>query len=294
MFFALSPQVVDAHEPGMSYIWLQVNEDGLEGRIEGAIDDFNAASGLNIESEKGLTDEQKQGVIDYFNTHYSIGDGEVTYPITYTDFTFFPDYENLIQVFYVVDAPLPVPDDLEVTYSAIMHNDAEHRAGFHFENNYKLGVENNQRKKAYIFAAGRETTRFNLLRDTRVHQFISFFKEGVIHIWIGLDHVLFLVTLLLTSVLMRKNGVWLPTENLRSSMWNVVAVVTVFTVAHSITLFMAMKGWIVLPSRLIESVIALSILVVVLDNFYCFLGRFKWSAVFIFGLFHGLGLRKCA
>ena len=50
-----------------------------------------------------------------------------------------------------------------------------------------------------------------------------------------------------------------------------------------------MRGWIELPSRFVESVIALSILAVVVDNFYSYLGRFKWSAVFVFGLFHGLG-----
>ena len=289
MIAAFFPLTADAHQPGMSYLWLQVNEDGLRGRIDMAVADLNSVTGLNISEEEGLGAEQRQVIADYLQAHYSIGDEAGDYPITYVDYNFFPDFENVLEIFYEVDAPLPVADRLEISYSAIMHQDAAHRGGFHFENNYKIGLEGNYYKKAFIFGPGRETTSFNLLGDTRFQQFVNFAREGVIHIWIGLDHVLFLVTLLLTSVLVRKDGIWQPTEGLRSAMWNVVAVVTVFTVAHSITLGMALKGWIELPSRLIESVIALSILIVVLDNFYSFLGRYKWSAVFVFGLFHGLG-----
>ncbi len=286
---SIFPLTADAHQPGMSYLWLQVNEDGLEGRIDMAVADLNRVTGLNISEEAGLDAEQRQVIADYLQAHYSIGDEAGNYPISYVDYNFFPDFEDILEIFYVVDAPLPVPDRLEISYSAVMHEDAAHRGGFHFENNYKTGLEGNYYKKAHIFGPGREAASFNLLGDTWFQQFFNFAREGVIHIWIGLDHVLFLVTLLLTSVVVRKGGLWQPREGLRSAIWNVVAVVTVFTVAHSITLAMAMKGWIELPSRLIESVIALSILIVVLDNFYSFLGRFKWSAVFVFGLFHGLG-----
>ena len=170
-----------------------------------------------------------------------------------------------------------------------MHALPQHRGGFHFESNYRTGVEDNHTQKAFIHAPGRETAVLNTYNNNRLRQFNSFLLEGVEHIWIGIDHVLFLITLLLVSVLVKKKSSLLPTKDLKSALWNVVAIVTVFTIAHSITLALAMKGWVDLPSRFVESVIALSILIVVIDNIYSFLGRYKWSAVFIFGLFHGLG-----
>ena len=225
----------------------------------------------------------------YLNRHFSIGDTEGDYPLTFVEVQFLEEYEHWLQIYYAVDAPDPVPDRLEVSYSAIMHEIANHRGGFHFENNYKTGLVGNYYNKAFIFAPGREQASLNLLGDSVLQQLLNFGREGVYHIWIGIDHVLFLITLLLTAVLIRRDGQWRPTDGVGPAVWNVVVVVTVFTIAHSITLALAMKGWVTLPSRLIESVIALSILVVVIDNFYPFLGRFKWSAVFVFGLFHGLG-----
>ena len=49
----LLPQTGNAHNPRFSYIWLQVNEDGLQGRIEGKAADFNRATGLDISFESG-------------------------------------------------------------------------------------------------------------------------------------------------------------------------------------------------------------------------------------------------
>jgi hypothetical protein len=72
-------------------------------------------------------------------------------------------------------------------------------------------------------------------------------------------------------------------------MWKVVAIVTLFTIAHSITLFLAGLGYVRLPSRLVESIIALSIIFVAVNNL---IGRFdskKSWIILVFGLFHGLG-----
>jgi HupE / UreJ protein len=63
-----------------------------------------------------------------------------------------------------------------------------------------------------------------------------FGREGVLHIWQGLDHVLFLFVLLLPAVLRRERGRWLPVPSLRAAFGEVVRIVTAFTAAHSLTL----------------------------------------------------------
>jgi hypothetical protein len=277
-----------AHEPDFSYIWLNVSESGLDGRFEAGTQDIVAATGIAIDADTGLTPEQELALQDYLSDHMVIGDDNGPFPVT-TETPTFIEEGVFVSIYFTLDSPLPVPAELTITYSGIMHALPNHRGGFHFESNFRTGVVDNYEGKAYIHAPGRETVKLSTYNNNRMRQFMSFLKEGLTHIWAGIDHILFLVTLLLTSVLVRNKNEWRPTDGLRAAVWNVVAIVTVFTVAHSITLGLAMRGWIELPSRFVESVIALSILAVVVDNFYSYLGRFKWSAVFVFGLFHGLG-----
>ena len=117
----------------------------------------------------------------------------------------------------------------------------------------------------------------------------QYLKDGVWHIWIGYDHILFLLALLLPAVLMRKNGQWEPAPTLRGSFIEVVKVVTAFTLAHSITLTLASLQIITLPSRLVESVIAASVIVAALNNLRGTIEGRRWVMAFVFGLVHGFG-----
>jgi hypothetical protein len=113
--------------------------------------------------------------------------------------------------------------------------------------------------------------------------------EGIWHIWIGFDHILFLLSLLLPAVLMRRENVWEAAPSLRRSLIEVLKVVTAFTLAHSITLSLAALHVISLPSRLVESTIALSIIVAALNNLRGTIERRRWMLAFAFGLIHGFG-----
>lgn len=99
---------------------------------------------------------------------------------------------------------------------------------------------------------------------------------GVEHLVFGLDHVLFLLALLLGA----------------RSMRDVVGVATVFTAAHSVTLILATLGWVDVPAWLVEPLIALSIAFVAMDSLLDrgeSRSRTRLPVVFGFGLLHGLG-----
>ncbi|MBT9596291.1 MAG: HupE/UreJ family protein [Vitreoscilla sp.] len=118
--------------------------------------------------------------------------------------------------------------------------------------------------------------------------FGSVVAEGVHHILIGTDHVLFLLALLLPSVMAAgRAGVgaarWWPVAG------QVAQVVTAFTVAHSVTLALAVLGWVNPPSRLVESLIAASVVLAAIDNLRPFLPFARWKLAFTFGLVHGFG-----
>ena len=115
---------------------------------------------------------------------------------------------------------------------------------------------------------------------------ISFIREGILHVFIGPDHILFVVALVL----------------LGGPMWSQVRIITAFTAAHSITLTLATLGIVLLPARLVESVIAFSIVVVGLHDLRQ-LRRgdaqprlitdaaidLRVAFAFVFGLVHGFG-----
>ena len=96
---------------------------------------------------------------------------------------------------------------------------------------------------------------------------------GIEHIAIGYDHIAFLLAVI---VLGRR-------------FWPLFAAVTAFTVAHSITLTLAVLEWVVLPSRIVEPLIAATIVYVAAENFFVRDIRRRWWLTFVFGLVHGFG-----
>ncbi len=117
----------------------------------------------------------------------------------------------------------------------------------------------------------------------------QYLVDGVWHIWIGYDHILFLLALLLPAVLVRRNGRLEGAPRLPGAIKEVVKVVTAFTLAHSITLSLAALQVITLPSRLVESAIALSVVLAALNNLRGTIEGRRWVMAFCFGLLHGFG-----
>ncbi len=126
-------------------------------------------------------------------------------------------------------------------------------------------------------------------RSLALAQFFDYLREGVWHIWIGFDHILFLLSLLLPSVLILTKNEWQAAGHFREPFWDVLKVVTSFTVAHSITLALAALSVISLPSRLVESTIALSVVLAALNNLKPLVAERRWAVAFAFGLIHGFG-----
>jgi hydrogenase/urease accessory protein HupE len=102
----------------------------------------------------------------------------------------------------------------------------------------------------------------------------SFFHLGVEHILTGYDHLLFLGALLLRG----------------GRLLSLFKIITAFTFAHSITLALAVLGLVAVPERLVECVIAASIVYVALENvFLRDVPSQRWIVSFLFGLVHGFG-----
>jgi hypothetical protein len=131
--------------------------------------------------------------------------------------------------------------------------------------------------------------QFGAASASRWAPFSQYLVEGIWHIWIGFDHILFLLALLLPSVLVLEMRRWQGVTNFGMAFREVLWVVTAFTAAHSITLSLAALGLVSLPSRLVESAIALSVVLAAANNLWPVVERRRWLVAFGFGLIHGFG-----
>lgn len=150
-------------------------------------------------------------------------------------------------------------------------------------------VPGHSNAQALIFAVDSAEQTLALEPPAALQTIQQYLRDGVQHIWAGYDHILFLLCLLLPAVLVRQAGRWEPAPRLGSSFKEVLKVVTAFTVAHSITLSLAALGLVTLPSRLVESVIAASVILAALNNLRGTVEKKLWVMAFVFGLIHGFG-----
>lgn len=116
----------------------------------------------------------------------------------------------------------------------------------------------------------------------------SIFHLGVRHIAEGTDHLLFLLALLLPAPLLCRAGRWTGFAGVRHGFSQILKVVTAFTIGHSLTLALAATGWVHVPAKPIEILIAISILI---SAVHAIRPLFPGRELFIaggFGLIHGL------
>jgi hypothetical protein len=119
--------------------------------------------------------------------------------------------------------------------------------------------------------------------------FASMVPLGVRHIAEGTDHLLFILVLLLSAPLLAVGGRWTGFAGVRRSGMRLFKVVTAFTIGHSLTLAAAASGWVHAPTRPVETLIAVTILV---SAAHAIRPLFPGREAFVaggFGLVHGLG-----
>lgn len=173
---------------------------------------------------------------------------------------------------------------LTLKYGLMFDQDNLHRALV------KIDLPNFQ--SSAILSPDRPEAALTQANGSIPHVLARYLIEGVWHIWIGIDHVLFLLSLLILAFLepTRKSVVqWPAVKNVKTAVLDVLTVVTAFTLAHSITLGLTIFKWLEPSADLIEPVIALSVVAAALNNLLGWAALRRWQLAFAFGLVHGFG-----
>jgi hypothetical protein len=119
--------------------------------------------------------------------------------------------------------------------------------------------------------------------------FAAFVVQGIWHVWTGYDHLAFLLSLLLPCALTAGRGAWRPAEGPKVVLRDLLRIITAFTVAHSITLGLATLQVVSVSARIIEPLIATTIIIAALLNLFPKAARLRLPLAFSFGLIHGFG-----
>ena len=279
----LLASAASAHKPSDSYLSLVVGGQQVVGRWDIALRDLEHAIGLDRDGNGALTWGEVKArhgdIAAYALARLELSSAESVCATAPVEHLIDEHSDGAYAVLrFVADCPAAI-DALDIRYSFLFDLDPLHRG---------LGqVQSGDLTQTSIFSPGRPTWHVRTGSSNLGQQFATYLREGVWHIWIGLDHILFLLCLLLPAA--RRQRVQDP--NRRSApLWiEVVQVVTSFTVAHSITLSLAALGILSFPARLVESAIAASVVFAALNNVRPMVTRRLWLIAFGFGLVHGLG-----
>lgn len=276
-----------AHKPSDSYLRLTVDGAAIEGQWDIALRDLDAAIGLDADGDGTLTwgevRARHAAIAAYAQSRLTLGRPEAPCAVAVREHLIDRHTDGAYAVLRFAAACAETPRALAIDYRLLFDIDPRHRG--------LVSVTADGATRAAILSADAPAQRLSLAASPAA-QFAAYFGEGVLHIFLGLDHVLFLLSLLLPAVLVRApggGGGWVGAPSFRHAFLDVFRIVTAFTVAHSITLTLAALGVVSLPSRWVESAIAASVVLAALNNVRPVVVNGRWALAFAFGLVHGFG-----
>jgi hypothetical protein len=274
-----------AHKASDSYLSVGIGEDRLDGQWDIALRDLEYAIGLDANEDGAIAwgelRQKRQAVEAYAFSRLHVERGGKPCAIAPGDFLADHHTDGAYAVLRFELACPASGADLTLGYHLFFDLDPLHRG--------LLRVDYRGAAQTAVLSPDHDAQRIELGEIGLGATFLQYLREGISHIGFGYDHILFLMSLLLPAVLYRESGAWLPVASLRAALAEVLKIVTAFTLAHSITLSLATLDFIALPSRWVESAIALSVILAALNNLYPLVRDKRWTVAFAFGLVHGLG-----
>jgi hypothetical protein len=274
-----------AHIASNGFLTLRVEHSQVSGALELAIRDGELAVGLDHDGDGKVTWQElkaSQTALEiYVLGHLRLAGADAPCRMEF----------NPVQVNDRVDGSylwLPFTADcgrslerLSIDYRILDAEDPSHRG--------LLSLSAGGTTQTSVLGGAAAARSFALDHPSPWSAFAEYLRAGIWHILSGIDHLLFLLSLLLPAVLVRRQHRWEASPKAAPALANTVKVVTAFTLAHSITLSLAAFDVIRLPGRLTESVIAASIIIAALNNVVPFVTEARWRIAFAFGLLHGFG-----
>jgi HupE / UreJ protein len=286
-----------AHDVPPSTAMLDIGRRVIDIELQLPLSDLGAALELPLVwNPKAVIPQYGSRIEDYIRDKLRVHDRDGrAYPLRIESLDMrHTDNANWISNdWLIVRAALEAPswastEVFTLDYSVILERVVSHNALIYVRRDIRNGLLGDKPVPIGLMGFGHTHLDIDGSSGSWWRGFAHLFSLGMQHIAEGTDHLLFLLVLLLPAPLIASAGRWHAGKSTAASVWTIVKIVSGFTLAHSLTLALASVGWFSVPSRPIEVLIAVSIIVSGIHAWRpLFAGREIWIA-FSFGLVHGL------
>jgi hypothetical protein len=255
---------------------------------------------------ENITTNSREKVEDYFQEHLKIlskNNAAQAYKITSLKVEkasdkFVGDYQEMILTIEV-----PVQDDFNprdflIDYDAVIHQVPNHFALVKITQDFNNGVFTEDKAVTvgvirYDFSNNSVPPLIvNVTAGGMFKGFYTMVALGMHHIWVGIDHILFLLTLLIVAPLAVKDGKWTLFQGLSFTIKRFLTISLAFTIGHSAALVFGAFDILPVNQKLIEALIAMSILLTALHAIRPFFSNREAFVSFGFGMVHGLAFSE--
>lgn len=300
---------VIAHPMPNSMIILKINEKNISGEIQLPLGELQSAIGMGVnDNSERLIERLGDSLRIYLLKHirprtfdgklWNVELGEMQVNETKSELS--GEYKELVVAFSMTPPQHYDLRNFYFDYDVILHQVASHKALIAIKQDWQQGImhEDGTPLDSTMQQVGviewdvvnnkLNPFQISLQQGSVWTGFKSMVSLGTKHISEGTDHLLFLLVLLLPIPLLVNQKKWASTRSVRQSLLHIFKVVTAFTIGHSITLLFGALGWVFLPSKPIEVLIGVSILVSAIHAIKPIFPNKETHIALGFGLIHGL------
>ena len=301
LWAAGAAQTAFAHDVPPSIVMLDIGRDAIAVELQLPLSELGAALTLPLAADPAGVIPQHGGQLrQYIGEHLQAQSRDGRAYVLRIDTLDLKKTDNAnwtTNDWLVVHAALQAPEGATTAAFAlddtlIVHRVMSHQALIYMRRDMRNGLLGD--KPMLISTAGFGNTHIKVdgSRGSWWGGLRKLFMMGMQHIAEGPDHMLFLLALLLPAPLFARGSRWRAGKSLSASLKDVVSVVSGFTLGHSISLGLATAGWVSAPTRVVEVLVAVSILVSCVHAWRpLFAGRETWIAA-AFGVVHGLAFAE--
>lgn len=295
LFLASAPHA-DAHARNQSYIYFDVTDGALSGRLEVTFGDLSKVLDLDNDRDGTITEAeilgQREIIYNYFLAErFILENGAERLQVVPTEIEFLDvEWETFALLRFDVPGLSRVPDEITITYRFLFDDLEPFHLGFALlASNSRTGLEENEANFSLAFLSGAERQTLSLVAAPWYELVKHYAKAGLNHVRAGLDHLLLLVVLGVASAFRRSEFGDLEIRGLRSGALTGLTLVAALVTAQGAASIASMYGILPLPTPLVQGLNAASIAAAALTIAIPRLLPWLVGFAALFGLLHGLG-----
>lgn len=291
----LNASSASAHPAGTTGVFITVQSDAVDVEMQIQKTGFVAATGYELETDQAELDAVADNVESFLLNRVSLRDdvSQLTPTVTVDpEFIRVNGEDSIRTTLRFTDGGRPIEGALTLDYDFILDVVPSHQVYVALVSDWNNGqVAEGDPEVVGVLGGGVTEITLDRTQQTPLHGFFAVVWLGMLHIAEGTDHLLFLTTLLIVApslaVRSRRGFRWTQPIPTKRAVLRAALIITSFTVGHLITLALVSLGVISFPTKPVEILVAISIVVAAVHAIKPLMPRGELIIAGVFGLVHG-------